>query len=159
MARADFAGMIVWYSRRLADLDQTVVKSKRLHEVEALYRAALERGPAERRAFLEEACAGDEELRREVQSLLAYDERAERFLEIPAMQVEANAMAVDRGSSEGTKPALLSVPGQIAFTCGYTRWIKNRFHAQLCRTRRKCRIYRDCAGVNRSSCFTGSIYK
>ena len=79
LARADFAGMIVWYSRRLADLDQTVVKSKRLHEVEALYRAALERGPAERRAFLEEACAGDEELRREVQSLLAYDERAERW--------------------------------------------------------------------------------
>jgi serine/threonine protein kinase len=82
------------------------VKSKRLHEVEALYRAALEREPAERRAFLAEACAGDEELRQEVQSLLAYDERAERFLETPAMQVEAKAMVMDRCSSEGTKPAL-----------------------------------------------------
>jgi serine/threonine protein kinase/Flp pilus assembly protein TadD len=75
------------------------VKSKRLHQVETLYRAALERDPRERRAFLAEACADDEELRREVESLLAYDQRAERFLETPAMEVEAGSMAADRDTS------------------------------------------------------------
>jgi serine/threonine protein kinase len=71
------------------------VKSKRLHEVEALYRAALERDPAERQAYLDEACAADEDLRGEIESLLAYDERAAGFLEIPAMDVEARSMAAD----------------------------------------------------------------
>src|SRR5437870_1402732 len=75
------------------------MKSKRLQEVEALYRAALEREPAERRAFLDEACAGDEELRGEIESLLAYDARAAGFLETPAMEVEAESMAADRDTS------------------------------------------------------------
>ena len=74
------------------------MKSKRLHEVESLYRAALKRERGQREAFLAEACSGDEELRREVESLLAYDERAERFLEIPAMELEAKCMAGDPAS-------------------------------------------------------------
>jgi serine/threonine protein kinase/tetratricopeptide (TPR) repeat protein len=76
-----------------------IVKSKRLHEVESLYRAALERERGQREAFLAEACAEDEELRHEVESLLAYDERAEWFLETPAMEVEAGSMAADRDTS------------------------------------------------------------
>jgi eukaryotic-like serine/threonine-protein kinase len=39
--------------------------------VEALYHAALERAPDGRASFLSQACGGDEELRREVESLLA----------------------------------------------------------------------------------------
>lgn len=38
--------------------------------IEAICFAALERPPADRAAFLEEACAGEPELRREVESLL-----------------------------------------------------------------------------------------
>src|SRR5437879_3555479 len=75
------------------------MKSKRLQEVEALYRAALEREPAERRAFLDEACAGDEELRGEIESLLAYDARAAGFLETPAVDVEARAMVSERDAA------------------------------------------------------------
>jgi Tol biopolymer transport system component/tRNA A-37 threonylcarbamoyl transferase component Bud32 len=41
--------------------------------VEELYHAARERGPGDKRAFLADACHGDEELRREVESLLAQD--------------------------------------------------------------------------------------
>jgi serine/threonine-protein kinase len=37
-----------------------------------LYHRALTRAPAERRAFLEQACAGDQTLRAEVESLLSY---------------------------------------------------------------------------------------
>src|SRR5438876_53831 len=45
--------------------------AERRRQVEALYHAAEDRKPRERNAFLAEACRGDEELRREVQSLLA----------------------------------------------------------------------------------------
>ena len=71
------------------------MKSKHLHGVETLYRAALEREPAERQAFLIEACAGDEALLHEIESLLVYDERAGQFLEVPAVEVEAKSMAAD----------------------------------------------------------------
>ena len=47
------------------------MSSERWRLVERLYHDALERPAAERPAFLAEACAGDEALRREVESLLA----------------------------------------------------------------------------------------
>lgn len=56
---------------------------KRLHQ------AALDRQPSERAAFLAEACAGDEALRREVESLLTYEADAAPFLESPAVEVIA----------------------------------------------------------------------
>jgi serine/threonine protein kinase len=48
-----------------------------------VFEAALEREPAERRAHLDETCRDDSELRAEVESLLAADERARGFLEPP----------------------------------------------------------------------------
>ena len=71
------------------------MKSEHLHQIETLYRAALAHEPSQRSAFLVEACAGDEELRHEIESLLAYDERAGQFLEVPALEVEAKSMAAD----------------------------------------------------------------
>jgi serine/threonine protein kinase len=46
---------------------------ERWQQVDQLYHSALEREPGQRSAFLAEACAGDEELRREVESLLAQE--------------------------------------------------------------------------------------
>jgi eukaryotic-like serine/threonine-protein kinase len=43
--------------------------------------------PARRAAFLGENCAGDESLRREVESLLLHDDNAGRFLEVPALNM------------------------------------------------------------------------
>ena len=45
--------------------------AERWQKIKELFHAALEREPNERRAFLDEACAGDKEIRREVESLLA----------------------------------------------------------------------------------------
>jgi len=45
---------------------------ERWRQIDRLYQAALERDATEREAFLDKACAGDEELRREVESLLAW---------------------------------------------------------------------------------------
>jgi serine/threonine protein kinase len=62
-------------------------------KVEELYHAALEHEEGERAAFLEEACAGDEGLRHEVESLLAYRTPAETFTEEPALDLAAKALA------------------------------------------------------------------
>src|SRR5262245_37601310 len=63
--------------------------------VKRLHQAALDRAVSERVAFLDEACAGDLALRREVESLLAYDTCAESFMEAPALE----AAARDHGPS------------------------------------------------------------
>jgi hypothetical protein len=51
------------------------VTSARWEEINRIYDAALEVEEEARPAFLERNCQGDEELRREVESLLAYDGR------------------------------------------------------------------------------------
>jgi tetratricopeptide (TPR) repeat protein len=54
--------------------------------VDAVLKAALERTPADRGAFIARECAGDAELRREVESLLAAGAKAGDFLERPAAE-------------------------------------------------------------------------
>ena len=71
------------------------MKPERWEQVAQLHRAALERKESERSAFLREACAGDEDLRREVESLLAYEGKKASFMESPAIQVAAKALAQD----------------------------------------------------------------
>src|SRR5215470_12458089 len=61
--------------------------------IEKLCDAASGRAPAERSAFLIEACAGDENLRLEVESLLDYDMRAENFMETPPNDIAAGIIA------------------------------------------------------------------
>ncbi len=49
----------------------------------AIFTEALKRPVAEREAFLDQACAGDVELRRKVEALLRAYERLGHFLETP----------------------------------------------------------------------------
>jgi eukaryotic-like serine/threonine-protein kinase len=74
------------------------VKRELWSKVEQLYHRALERAPGERLKFLREACAGDELLMREVESLLAED-RAGGFLETPAFEIAAEALALDQAQA------------------------------------------------------------
>src|SRR5881396_2314583 len=67
--------------------------SEHWKQVDKLLRAALERPPEERAEFLRQACAGDEALEREVRSLLASRQEAGSFLERPAIEVAARAIA------------------------------------------------------------------
>src|SRR5262245_47254198 len=82
--------------------------NQRWRQIETLYHAALERDPVARAAFLEEACAGDEELRREVEGLLRYDGAAESFIQGNALAFEARRLEPEELSQ--TAPQLL--PGQ-----------------------------------------------
>jgi eukaryotic-like serine/threonine-protein kinase len=62
---------------------------ERWQQVKRLLEAALERQGSERKAFFNEVCAGDPELRSEVESLLAYEEEVNSFLEVPAVALQA----------------------------------------------------------------------
>jgi serine/threonine protein kinase/Tol biopolymer transport system component len=57
------------------------------NQISRIYHAALERPPEERRAFVKQACAGNDALRQEVESLLHYESASPQFLEIPAPDV------------------------------------------------------------------------
>ena len=76
------------------------MEPERWREIERLYHAALEHEASQRSAFLEEACAGDLSLRREVESLLAHNEAA-TFMDSPAIEVAAKALAGDKRDSSG----------------------------------------------------------
>jgi eukaryotic-like serine/threonine-protein kinase len=69
------------------------MSSSRWREIERLFHAALEREPGTRNAFLDEACSGDLELRREVDSLLASAGNEGAFMNRPAIELEAETMS------------------------------------------------------------------
>jgi len=71
----------------------------RWQQIEKIYHSALEHEPRQRQAFLREACAGDEALRKEVESLLAHQLQAESFIEAPALEVAAKGMAQNQAQS------------------------------------------------------------
>jgi eukaryotic-like serine/threonine-protein kinase len=75
------------------------MSSDRQRRVTELCLAALERGAASRTAFLRQACAGDEALRQEVESLLHYEDAAEGFLERPALEEVARLVSGDLEST------------------------------------------------------------
>src|SRR5262249_19865902 len=64
----------------------------RYQQINRLLDGAMGREPAERAAFLAEACGSDEELRREAESLLAACEEAGSFIEHPPEQLTAEQM-------------------------------------------------------------------
>ena len=67
--------------------------------VEELYHEAFSRSPAERTQFLESACQGDADLRREVESLLASLEQDGALLDVPALEIAARMFAKSPSSS------------------------------------------------------------
>jgi eukaryotic-like serine/threonine-protein kinase len=72
------------------------MKPDRWRQIEHLYHAALERAPNERMAFLDYACGDDQDLRQEVESLLAYDERAQHLIETPPDTIAADMLAAEQ---------------------------------------------------------------
>jgi len=63
------------------------MRPEQWREIERLCESALEVAADNRESFLDRACGGDEELRREVASLVAQQDAAASFIEIPAMQL------------------------------------------------------------------------
>ncbi|PYS56943.1 MAG: hypothetical protein DMF74_27335, partial [Acidobacteria bacterium] len=68
-------------------------------QIKILLHSALERAPAERPAFLDQACSGNPTLRSQLEGLLASHERTEDFIELPAFEVMADLLADDQRES------------------------------------------------------------
>jgi hypothetical protein len=69
----------------------------RWDRIKRIFESAMDLAPTHRDQFLSEACAGDDALRREVESLLAAHEEAGDFIESPpaeAMQLAAELKPV-----------------------------------------------------------------
>ena len=83
------------------------MRPERWKLVEQLLEAALEQAPAARSAFLTSACSGDEELRREVESLLQADEQAGSFIQSPLLASISTAYQdINNTSRDDDLPAL-----------------------------------------------------
>ena len=65
---------------------------ERWQQIKALLESALERDPLERKAFLDEACAGDPDLRTEVEGLIDAHMRSGDFIESPAYEMLAGSL-------------------------------------------------------------------
>src|SRR5436190_11563561 len=61
--------------------------------VDELFHAALDRDPGKRAAFLSQACAGDDFLLQEVQSLIRSHEKSDGFIETPAADIAADLLS------------------------------------------------------------------
>ena len=81
---------------------------ERWQRVKPLLQSALEHDPDERSAFLASECAGDEGLRREVESLIASHEQAGEFIESPAFEVMAGSLEDDQVMGLNLGPYIIS---------------------------------------------------
>jgi len=62
---------------------------QRLRQIEDLYHAALELPAEQREAFVTESCSGDDDLRREVESLLSIDKSSNKFFDQQPLSLAA----------------------------------------------------------------------
>src|SRR3989442_1383564 len=75
------------------------MKPEHWQQIKILLQSALERDPDQRSAFLAAACAGDESLRKEVESLIISHDQAGAFIEDPAFEVLADSLADNQAES------------------------------------------------------------
>src|SRR5215471_16752338 len=72
----------------------------RWKQVDDLFQAVLEQPPEERDAFLSRACGPDEQLEREVRSLLSSQQQVGTFLQTPAIEVAARDLSGQQSGQE-----------------------------------------------------------
>ena len=78
---------------------------ERWQRIESIFQKAVDAGEDRRARVLVESCAGDEALRREVESLLAQHENVGEFMERPAFAGPEGAPLPPRPGSEDSHPA------------------------------------------------------
>jgi eukaryotic-like serine/threonine-protein kinase len=71
----------------------------RWQQVEKICQSALDLEEGRRRAFVEQACGGDQELRQEVESLLKFESCGDHFIQQPALEVAAKMVAQEKPGS------------------------------------------------------------
>ena len=88
--------------------------AERWEKIERIFHAALQAEPSRRTTILEDSCAGDESLRRQVESLLAHHENAGTFLETPAFATAKPSLGSPQVSSTSGTAAPFPVGAVVA---------------------------------------------
>ncbi|HJU55442.1 MAG TPA: protein kinase [Pyrinomonadaceae bacterium] len=79
--------------------------NQRWQQIKEIFHASLERDPEERRAFLAQACAGDDALRGEVEALIKAHESEGSFIDSPAYEAAAGWLAGE--DADNSAPSLV----------------------------------------------------
>jgi serine/threonine protein kinase/Tfp pilus assembly protein PilF len=82
-------------------VEGTKMTPERWQQIDNLLQRVVDIGAAERTALLDELCTGDEDLRQEVESLISFQEMAQSFLEVPALEEAADLLSEDEAGSVG----------------------------------------------------------
>ena len=69
---------------------------ERWQQVKAIFNSAITYRPEERSSFVSRACSGDEELRNEVESLIASHEQSGSFIDKPAFEAAASLLTREK---------------------------------------------------------------
>jgi serine/threonine protein kinase/Tol biopolymer transport system component len=86
------------------------MKPERWGKVESIFHKALEADESRRSSVIEESCAGDADLRREVESLLAHHSDSASFIEKPAFVEKVNSDSfITSTTAAGPRPDLKGV--------------------------------------------------
>src|SRR5690242_9538561 len=85
---------------------------ERWHQIEEIYQSAMDRPPEARGAYLAEACGVDEDLRREVDSLLELNASAV-LVDEPAWQVASELLDNDSIVTPGTQVGPYRIEGVV----------------------------------------------
>ena len=80
-------------------------------QLKQIFQSALERNPAERSAFLNQACADDPALRSQVESLIASHDQAGDSIEAMAAKAATEMLADDQAVSIVAAASCLSSSG------------------------------------------------
>src|SRR5215475_1331750 len=71
-------------------------------KIKNVFQSLVECAPDERLARLDQVCAGDVELRRELELLLASDDQARSFLEVPPLTIPQDPISLLEGRTIGS---------------------------------------------------------
>src|SRR5689334_6700443 len=85
-ARHNLEGSFTGFTR----LFRINMTPERWQQVKEIFNSAITHRPEERGLFISQACSGDEELRSEVESLIASHEQSGSFIDQPAFEAAAS---------------------------------------------------------------------
>ncbi len=77
--------------------------AERLKQIEEIYHAVLELPESDRETFFKENCGDDESLRREVESLIAFENTSDNFIDTPP-----DSLAAEMFSDKQDQPSLIN---------------------------------------------------
>ena len=101
--RRDWVKARAWLYRTLLP-GATTVNDDRRRQIEDVFEAALDEAPEGRAVWLAGACAGDDDLRAAVESLLTAHDRADGALDRPVAGLAASLLVEDRRTARAPRP-------------------------------------------------------